>query len=74
MELNKEQVLNRLRARITYDFKIKDLANEFGVSAAFMSMVLGGKREMQDARCECRTRGGLPLLRRLGQRLTGMAT
>ena len=46
MELNKEQVLNRLRARITYDFKIKDLANEFGVSAAFMSMVLGGKREM----------------------------
>ena len=44
MQISEEQVLNRLRAKIGYDTKVKDLADQFEVSAAFMSMVLSGKR------------------------------
>jgi len=49
MKITEDQALERLKARISYDFKMKDLAAEFDVSAAFMSMVLGGKKPMTKA-------------------------
>ena len=45
-EITKEQALNRLRDKVSYDKRIKDLARDFEVSAAFMSMVLAGKKPM----------------------------
>lgn len=47
-EISEDQVLNRLRAKVSYGKKIKDLADDFGVSAAFMSMVLAGKRPITE--------------------------
>ncbi|MEM0990862.1 MAG: hypothetical protein AAGK00_18495 [Pseudomonadota bacterium] len=44
MTLTREQVLELLRAKVSYGTKIKDLAAEFEVSAAFMSSVLAGKK------------------------------
>lgn len=43
-QITEKQVLDRLRAKINYQTKIKDLAAEFEVSPAFMSMVLAGKK------------------------------
>lgn len=45
-QITEEQALNRLRAKIRYGHKIKHLAESFGVSAAFMSTVLAGKKSM----------------------------
>jgi antitoxin component HigA of HigAB toxin-antitoxin module len=47
-EITKNQALNRLRAKISYDKKIKDLAKDFGVSSPFMSAVLSGKKSMTE--------------------------
>lgn len=47
-EITKDQALDRLRAKISYDKKIKDLAKDFGVSSAFMSCVLSGKKSMTE--------------------------
>ena len=42
--VNENEALKRLRDRITYDFNQSDLAEEFGVSRAFMSQVLLGHK------------------------------
>lgn len=47
-EITQEQALNRLRAKVGYDKKVKDLAADFSVSAAFMSDVLSGKKGMTE--------------------------
>jgi transcriptional regulator with XRE-family HTH domain len=46
--ITEEQALNRLRAKIGYSKKIKDLAADFGVSPPFMSAVLAGDKRMTD--------------------------
>ena len=43
-ELTREAVLHRLRGLISYEVKIKHLAEQFGVSPPFMSAVLAGKK------------------------------
>lgn len=48
-EVTYENVLGRLRARITYDIKASDLAREYGVSASYMSQVLKGTKAMNGA-------------------------
>lgn len=45
-EISEHDALERLRARISYGMRIKALAEEFGVSQAFMSMVLAGQKRM----------------------------
>lgn len=47
-EISEAEALKKLRAFITYDVKIKDLAKRFGVSSAAMSATLSGKRKMTD--------------------------
>jgi hypothetical protein len=47
-EITEEQALNRLRARIAYGRRIKDLADQFQVSIQFMSAVLSGKKKMTE--------------------------
>lgn len=51
-EITQEEALERLRAKVSYDCKIKDLAAQFGVSAAFMSCVLSGKKVMTEPMLE----------------------
>lgn len=48
MQINEDEVRNRLKGKIGYDVKVKDLAKEFSVSPAFMSMVLAGKRDLTE--------------------------
>lgn len=48
MQITEEQARDRLKAKIGYSMKVKDLAVEFGVSSPFMSMVLAGKRDMTE--------------------------
>lgn len=48
LEITAEHALERLRAKITYGVKIKDLAAEFGVSPPFMSAVLSGAKGMTE--------------------------
>lgn len=47
-EITEEQALNRLRAKVSYNVKIKDVAKEFGVSPAFMCSVMAGKDPMTE--------------------------
>lgn len=54
-EISEQDALERLRARISYGMRIKTLATKFGVSQAFMSMVLAGKKRMTE-----------PMLRSIG--------
>lgn len=42
---NKTDVLTMLRSHISYEESQKDLAREMGVSEAYVSLVLAGKRE-----------------------------
>ena len=51
-EITEDEALERLRSKISYNCKIKDLAAEFGVTPAFMSMVLSGKRPITGAMLE----------------------
>lgn len=46
--LTEKEVLQRLRNMVRYEVKIKDLAVKFNVSAAFMSMVLSGKKPITE--------------------------
>lgn len=48
-EILATEALGILRGRIGYHTKIGDLAQEFGISDAFMSMVLSGKKRPTDA-------------------------
>lgn len=47
-EITERDALERLRSRIRYEFKATDMAAEFGVSDAFMSAVLAGKKRPTD--------------------------
>lgn len=42
---NTTDVLNMLRSHISYEESQKDLAREMGVSEAYVSLVLAGKRQ-----------------------------
>jgi hypothetical protein len=48
MEITEEEALDRLRSRLGYRYSQKDMAEEFGVSAAFMSAVITGKSNIPD--------------------------
>ena len=48
VRLSEEEALERLRAMITYDRKQGDLAEELGVSRAYVSAVLTGKKAPSD--------------------------
>lgn len=47
-EITPMDALKKLRAFISYDCKIMDLAKRFNVSRAHMSDILAGKGEMTD--------------------------
>ena len=51
-EISEEEALNLLRARVSYGRNITTLAAELGVSQAFMSAVLAGKKRMTDPMLE----------------------
>ena len=44
-QISKPDVMRKLRALVSYDVKIKHLAERFEVSAPFMSAVLAGKKD-----------------------------
>ena len=48
MQITEADALERLRAKVGYSVKIKDLAKTYGVSAPFMSRVLSGKDPMTE--------------------------
>ena len=48
-EISETSVLKKLRAFISYECGISDLAKRFGVSRSVMSNVLKGEAEMTDA-------------------------
>lgn len=47
--LSEEEVLERLRALVTYNRKQADIAKQCGVSRAFLSAVLKGKKKPSQA-------------------------
>lgn len=47
-EISEQDALERLRSRVSYGKPATALAGEFGVSQAFMSAVLSGKKRMTD--------------------------
>ena len=46
--ISKDDALAMLKSKISYAFKIKDMAAMFNVSCAFMSAVLSGKKQMTE--------------------------
>lgn len=51
-ELTAAEVLDLLRARFTFTFRVSDLAAEFGVSTSFMYAVLQGKKQITEPMLE----------------------
>lgn len=51
-EITEDEALNLLRSRVSYGKNITTLATELGVSQAFMSAVLAGKKRMTDPMME----------------------
>ena len=45
-EITEQDVLSLLRAKVPYGTRIRDLADHFNVSTAFMSAVLLGRKRM----------------------------
>jgi plasmid maintenance system antidote protein VapI len=52
MQITEDQARERLRAKIGYGRKIKDLADEMGVSNSFMSAVLKGDKPITEPMLE----------------------
>lgn len=54
--------LDHLRGRISYGFRVKDLAEEFGVTVQVMSSILSGRRKMTKQMLSAAIRTGAPPL------------